>query len=1329
MNLTSSKDSDYKRLQLENKLLKVWMEHSQKAPDQGFNNWWESTIPEVCKYLGLAAFCILDCDLEAHICEHLIGWFPDRVFDSQKFLTNRPAEPLLFDVEKDTLTFDQLIQLEDKSLFVAMLQSMGMTHVIIKKIDNHRITLLGLAFEATIPSDENLKLIEILNSTYRNLHDKISKELVKHEQLIGLQCLNKLASIGEETSLTIDGYLEKIINLIPSGFTNSDNIHVTVEFEGNKYHTDKEHDCNFFIQEKFTSVFIGELTIKISRNFSFQEDERFFLDTLTKNIGHRLIKKKSIQALQQSELRLKNLLNSQTNYFLRTNLEGRHIYWNKTFEDAFGWIYEGIPFDKHYALTSIAEYHHQRTIDTVEKCIKHPQEIFQVELDKPKYTGGTRTTLWEFVCLLDEFGNPYEIQCMGIDITNRKQAEIELATSEFKYRFLFDHSPNGVLLIKDGKFIECNLATLQMLGAEKDYVIGKTPAEISPEYQPNGNRSSDLEQVLLNLTNKGEEQSFEWIHLRKDGDSLIVNIFISKLSIESEEMIFVVWDDITEKKASEEKLRKLSLAVEQNPLSIIITNLEGNIEYANTSTFSVTGYSPEELIGKNPRILKSGLTPNDQHEQLWSNITQGDLWQGLLYNRKKSGEIYTEKATISPIKDEKGKITHYIAIKEDITEKLKTEHDLALSEERFRQIAEYSQTVIWEVDLNGLYTYISPVAKTVFGYEPEELTGKKHFFDLHPENLQEDFKELALQLVESGSIIKDFENPIQKKDGEVIWVSTNATPILGQNKEIIGYRGSDSNITERKIAEEQLKEQNDRLNAIISANPDLIFILDHNEKIISYYANSEEDLLIPADQIINSDLLTIFGEEGRLIHAIPLKKCIQSQRRVTYEYDLQFNDKPEFYESRMVPLSNNRVLAFIRNISDRVKAEKGLIELNMLLEERVIERTQELDEARKEAENANLAKSEFLSRMSHELRTPMNSILGFAQLMEMGELSEKQSKSISQILKSGRHLLDLINEILDIAKIDAGKISLSLEPVQIRPVLVEMMDTVSPLAMKNQIDVEFMECGEFDSYIYADKQRLKQILLNLINNAIKYNHPNGKVWVGCQKLIDEFGKERIKISIKDNGFGIAREDFERIFNPFERANTGNVDIEGTGLGLAVVKKLTEVMNGTIGIESELGSGSVFTIEFEKVKCQEMHQQLISNPEDVEKFKKETPPATVLYIEDNSANLELIDTILQSTRPSLQLISTIYGKHAVQLAKEYRPQLILLDLNLPDIHGREVIKELKSDMATMGVPVIIVSADATDAQIQQLLSLGALAYLTKPIDIQLLLLHIDQVINF
>lgn len=1315
-------------LHVENKLLKDWLQLSKNKTAIKLEEWWENRAVEVCDLFQIKAFCVVSFNLTSGVADHTYSWDLNENGKKKDFYNQNNFNNQGLKLALEKLEFDQLHVLYPDSSFHEIFKDSDITHVILKNLENNIVSILGFTFKNATPQYKDLGLVETLFQIYFQIIEATKKGQEAEERFLGINCLHKLSSLGENTLLEAREFLTKAVDIIPSGFFFSKDTHAKIEFENIDYYSPNYELGEFTIHSTFSSDYLEPLKVIISRSHDFLKEEHYFLDTLTKSIGHRLIKKRSIVALQQSELRLKNLVNSQTNYVLRTNLKGLHTYWNPTFEETFGWIYEGIPLEEHYALTSIAPYHHQRAIDTVQKCIQNPNKIFQVELDKPKKPSGIRTTLWEFVCLLDEGGMPYEVQCMGIDISQRILSEQKLLYSELKYRFLFDHSPNGVLLLKDGIFVECNIAAVNMFKGSKEDLIGKSPLEISLEYQPDGRKSSHIFQEILAATLKGEIQNFEWYHQRKNNHPLIVEVFTSKLSIQEDELIFVVWNDITENKASQDKLRKLSMAVEQNPLSIVITNLEGNIEYANSSTFKVTGYEPHELLGKNPRILKSGYTPVEDHEKLWNKITNGELWQGLLYNRKKNGEIYTEKATIGPIKDESGKITHYIAIKEDITEKLATERNLALSEERFRQIAEQSQTVIWEVDLNGLYTYISPVAEKVFGYKPEELIGKKHFYELHPKELQATFKEEALNLVSERLTIRDFENPIQIKNGNTIWVTTNATPMMDRDRNIIGYRGSDYDITERKTTEEQLKEQNERLNAIISANPDLIFILDKNEIIRSFYANDEADLLLAPDQIIGKSIRAIFGEHAFEIHSNPMRKCLEKQEKITYEYKLDFKEKVEYYESRMVPLSNKRVLAFIRNISDRVKAENSLIELNMILEERVIERTHELELARKEAEAANLAKSEFLSRMSHELRTPMNSILGFAQLLEMGELSERQMKSISQILKSGRHLLDLINEILDIAKIDAGKISISLEPVQIKSVLSEMLEVVSPLAMKNQINIEFTDCEEFDSYVFADKQRLKQILLNLINNAIKYNNPKGNVWIGCRKLKTENLQERIQIYVKDDGFGIDSSNFERIFNPFERVVTDPSDIEGTGLGLAVVKKLTEVMNGNIQLESQVGVGSTFAVDFIKAEKNGIQNLGVIKEEELKHFFDDRPSATILYIEDNMANLELVENILNSVRPSIKLVSSMYGKQTPQLVKEYNPALVLLDLNLPDIHGSEVIKSLKENPATKDVPVIIISADAIESQIQQLMQMGVIAYLTKPIEINSFLSAIDNCIE-
>ncbi|UJP63932.1 PAS domain S-box protein [Mongoliitalea daihaiensis] len=1313
---------------LENSLLKDWVSYSENISSWDVALWWETRVPEVCNLLQAKGLCFFDYSLSQQSLTRFNGWLDNQTIESSKilqFFSSVEEKTLLQSLE--SLPLDELVELTNASLLSKILLDMGMSHLHIRKTDQLQYLISAFAFTQTQLTPSAFSLLNVFNKVYHQLTGLQVQQASIAQQSQGLHCVHQLISLGER-ELPIKQYLQASVEIISSGFQSPHKTGVRILFEDMECYSKNFRPYPFQLIRDFSSSSTTKFSVMLTRDRSFMEMEGFLLDTISKTLGDYVAKKRTILSLEQSELRLNNLVRSQTNFVLRTDLEGIHLYTNDTFDREFGWLYKDIPAHKHNAFESIAPHHHQRTLDIVQKCFKKPGKIFQVELDKPKKGGGFRTTLWEFVCLVDQKGNPYEIQCMGIDITNRKQAERAIAYSESKYKFLFDHSPNGVLLIKEGKFIECNLAAIEMIGGQKKDILGKSPSQLSPIYQPNGIHSEKIENKLLQLISKGENQYFEWVHSKVDGSPLIVDVFASKLTIDGEEQVFVVWDDITGKKASEEKLRKLSMAVEQNPLSIVITNLEGNIEYANSSTFKVTGYSPDELIGKNPRVLKSGLTPNSDHEKLWGTITKGELWQGLLYNRKKCGETYTEKATIGPIKNESGQITHYIAIKEDISEKLQTERNLAISEERFRQITEQSQTVIWEIDLDGFYTFISPAAEKVFGYKPEELIGKKHFYDMHPDNLKENFKEKAIRLVKERITIKDFENPIQTKSGQLIWVTTNATPMMDHQQHIIGYRGSDSDITERKVAEEQLKEQNDRLNAILIANPDLIFILNQEEIIQSFFASNEADLKLPRNQIIGASLLDIFGTDGRLIHAEHLATCLQTQERVTYEYEIEIYEKINYYESRMVPLANNRVLAFVRNITDRVNAEKGLIELNMNLEERVIERTQEMEQAKKEAERANHAKSEFLSRMSHELRTPMNSILGFAQLLEMGELSEKQVKGISQILKSGHHLLDLINEILDISKIDAGKISLSLEPVQLRPILLEMIETVSPLATKNQIQVEMLDCEEFDAFIYADKQRLKQILLNLINNAIKYNHPQGYVKLECHKIFDSYNREKIRILVHDSGFGIAEENFERIFNPFERIVNTHSEIEGTGLGLAVVKKLTEIMRGNIYVESELDKGSTFAVEFEKVKHTDHQLNSLSYDLLIDELRTDSPEATILYVEDNSANLKLVEDILQTARPSLTLISSIYGKQTVQLVKEYKPKVILLDLNLPDIHGSEVIKNLKSYPETKDVPVLVISADAIEEQVQHVLSLGAVAYLTKPINIQSFLTELDQLIN-
>ena len=402
------------------------------------------------------------------------------------------------------------------------------------------------------------------------------------------------------------------------------------------------------------------------------------------------------------------------------------------------------------------------------------------------------------------------------------------------------------------------------------------------------------------------------------------------------------------------------------------------------------------------------------------------------------------------------------------------------------------------------------------------------------------------------------------------------------------------------------------------------------------------------------------------------------------------------------------------------------------LEQRVQERTlalgaaneqlqQEIAERRRaeeKADHANRAKSDFLSRMSHELRTPLNGILGFAQLLEMESLPADQEESVAQILKAGRHLLGLINEVLDISRIETGRLQLSLEPVPVGETLRGALDIVRPLAAQHGIALNAGAADE-RQHVLADRQRLQQVLLNLLSNAVKYNRTGGTVAVSCEEILGE----RLRILVRDTGHGISPDKLDRLFTPFDRLGAEGTGVEGTGLGLALSKHLVDVMGGTLDVTSQVGVGSTFAVEL----------PLTAAPVEALEPRGGSPtvdPAppdarmVVLYIEDNLSNLRLIEQVL-GRRPRTTLLSAMQGRLGLDLAREHRPDLILLDLHLPDLPGQEVLRRLLDEPRTREIPVLILSADATPGHVERLLAAGARAYLTKPLDVRQLLALVDK----
>jgi PAS domain S-box-containing protein len=383
-----------------------------------------------------------------------------------------------------------------------------------------------------------------------------------------------------------------------------------------------------------------------------------------------------------------------------------------------------------------------------------------------------------------------------------------------------------------------------------------------------------------------------------------------------------------------------------------------------------------------------------------------------------------------------------------------------------------------------------------------------------------------------------------------------------------------------------------------------------------------------------------------------------------------------------------------------------------------------LNQAKHEADQANRAKSEFLSRMSHELRTPLNAILGFGQLLQRDELTEGQRESADQVLRGGRHLLGLINEVLDVSRIETGSLALSREAVNVHELLNETIDLIRPLAAEREVHIEVPSLEGGSWTVRADRQRLRQVLLNLASNAVKYNRHGGTIEFVCQAAADG----RVRVLVRDTGPGVPADKLPRLFTPFDRLGAELTDIQGTGMGLALSKRLTEAMGGTLTADSIEGKGSSFTVELARAEdpLEHYQQALAAQPTRVQ-HPDSASERTVLYIEDNPANLRLVQRVL-AERGGVRLFTATHGEPVQDLVRQHRPDLVLLDQHLPDLGGEEVLRRLQADPETAAVPVVVVSADATAGQIQRLLAAGASHYLTKPLDVAQFLEVVDQLLH-
>jgi signal transduction histidine kinase/ActR/RegA family two-component response regulator len=414
--------------------------------------------------------------------------------------------------------------------------------------------------------------------------------------------------------------------------------------------------------------------------------------------------------------------------------------------------------------------------------------------------------------------------------------------------------------------------------------------------------------------------------------------------------------------------------------------------------------------------------------------------------------------------------------------------------------------------------------------------------------------------------------------------------------------------------------------------------------------------------------------------------------------------------------ATDKVIGYLLIGTDNT-ARKQVEAEQAVLDQRLKESNIELESAKAIAEKANLAKSEFLSSMSHELRTPLNAVLGFAQLMasETPPPSPAQQQSIDQILQAGWYLLRLINEILDLAMIESGKVTMSREAMSLAAVLTDCQAMIEPQARKRGISMTF---PKFDNlfYVHADRTRVKQVMINLLANAIKYNRDGGAVIVQCAMS----GENRVRVSVQDTGAGLAPDQVAQLFQPFNRIGQESSGEEGTGIGLVVTKQLVELMGGAIGVASNVGVGTVFWVELDATSAPELAfgnlGELVPEERSPAPADRSLPQRTLLYVEDNPANLALVEQLI-ARRTDLKLLTAIDGHLGIELARAYQPDIILMDINLPGISGFGALEVLRRDPTTAHIPIMALSANAVPRDIQRGLEAGFFRYLTKPIKVR------------
>lgn len=635
--------------------------------------------------------------------------------------------------------------------------------------------------------------------------------------------------------------------------------------------------------------------------------------------------------------------------------------------------------------------------------------------------------------------------------------------------------------------------------------------------------------------------------------------------------------DITQRKLVEQELYSKAKIIDQIHDSVISTDLNGIVTSWNKGAKRLFGYTSDEMLGKHISLVY----PEEEHAFLQNKVIAPLQEKGVheveVKMRRKSGNDFYAHLSLTMNNDEECGAIGMIGYSVDITERKQAEQKL----QQFKNTLDQTLDCVFMFDADKmLFTYVNEGALQQVGYTREEMFGM-HPYDIKPEFTEVQFREMVVSLISGDRISLNFETVHQHKNGKCVPVDI-FLQFIKQENDSAHFVAIVRDIRERKEAEEALKEASELSNRIINESPIGIAIYDTTGQCIVANASIANIVGSTPDRLLeqNYNKLESWKKSG-LLDAANKSILLQQKEREEFEVNTTFG-KHAFFDCLFVPFKisdEQHLLLMLDDITENVYVETELENYRDHLEAEVIQRTADLSTARDEAERANQAKSKFLSRMSHELRTPMNAILGFGQILQLDaeELSESQRNDVKEILDAGHHLLNLINEVLDLAKIESGKLEISMEEVHIDDLLQQCLPLIKPQAKAHQVELT-NNINKKGYVVQADFTRLKQVLVNLLSNAVKYNRKQGHITLDS-KIVN---KQRLQICVTDSGFGLTGEDISKLFTPFERLNA-KTNVEGTGIGLVITKNLIEHMGGSIFVESTPGEGSSFCVELNLVQ--------------------------------------------------------------------------------------------------------------------------------------------------